>query len=334
MKKQQAIFAIILALAIGYAGGFYTHLLRYAKWHRQAEAVAAGRDLKLPAAFQPLQAEFEKARKLHAAGQAAEARKILAEGLRVYPQAKVAQAARELLGTINTELFFASASQFGKTEYVVQRGDTLSRIAQKLSSSPEMIIQANDLSSTMIHPGNKLVVPDGDFTLTIDLPGERVVVHHSEGFFKQYPIQSIQLPPSSQPRITTKVTATTLWKEGDRVSPTAPGSADATPWIHLARPGYILYGVSENGEVESSPVEIKEEPEMPAATPIRIATPLPLGVPFLPGKERFLPAPVRPAATPPPDVPPLGIALLMDDLSELRSFIRRGTPVTILRQKK
>ena len=160
-----------------------------------------------------------------------------------------------------------------------------------------MIMRANALDSTLIRPGDRLLVPDGDFTLTIDLQKERVVVHHGDGFFKQYPIQSINLPRSSQPQTSTKVTATTFWKDGERVSPGATSVHDATPWVHLARQGYILYGVSEEGGVEAGPVEIAAE-EMDAE-------------------------PATPA--PNPDIPPRGIALLKDDLAKLQLLLSRGT---------
>ena len=82
----------------------------------------------------------------------------------MYPQAPEARAARELLGAINTGLFFSRDDLFGKTEYVVERGDSLARIARRLKSSPEMIMRANDLDSTVIRVGERLLVPDGDFT--------------------------------------------------------------------------------------------------------------------------------------------------------------------------
>ena len=49
-------------------------------------------------------------------------------------------------------------------------------------------MRVNDLDSTLIRPGEKLLVPRLDFTITIDLPRNRVVVHDSHGFLTQYPI--------------------------------------------------------------------------------------------------------------------------------------------------
>lgn len=310
MSKSQAIIVATLALAIGYAAGYFTHLVRFPPGfaQRPPASLASGTPQSYRA---PIRIAVEKARQLQAAGKLQEAQKFLSEQLRIYPQAEEAQAARDLLGTINTELFFSNKSLYGKTEYTVEHGDSLARIARKLNSTPEMIMRANDLGSTLIHPGDRLVVPDGEFTLTIDLPNERVVVHHGDGFFKQYPLQAIDLPRSSQPRLTTKVSATVFWKDAERVSPASPDIEEATPWVHLARSGYILYGVSEESGVEGEAVEVSEEGKPKDAAATESATP---------------------ALN--PDIPPHGIAMLKDDLTELLMLLRRGTPVTIIRERK
>ena len=309
MNRLQATLVIILALVVGYIGGYFTHIVRFPVRHAHPELAGKAGTEKPKPFVHPILAEVEKARKLHAAGKPREAQKLLRDQLRIYPQAAETRAARELLGAINTELFFSDANLYGKTEYVVQRGDSLARIASRLNSSPDMIMRANALDSTVIHPGDRLLVPDGDFTLTIDLPKERVVVHHGDGFFKQYPIQSINLPRSSQPRLSTKVTATTMWKDGERVSASTRDVEEATPWVHLAQAGYILYGVSEEGGVEPGAVEITEQEKSTADS---TAT----------------------ASLPNPDIPAHGIALLKDDLAELQLLLSRGTPVTIIRERK
>jgi LysM repeat protein len=304
MKGWQAIVSIVLASALAYAGGYFTHLVRFPHW----KSVAA-LPKTVPKYRHPLVAQLEKARTLRAEGKLSDAQKLVRDQLRLYPQAEDAQAARELLGSINTELFFSQKSLYAKTEYTVARGDSLARIAQKLHSSPEMIMRANNLDSTVIRPGDRLLVPDGEFTVTIDLSNERVVVHHGDAFFKQYPIQSIELPRSSQTHVTTKVGATTFWKDGERIKPDAAEVDESTPWIHLDRPGYILYGISEEHGVEPESVEVTEARNRNAAS----------------GTAE---------AASDPDVPPRGIALLKDDLFELQLLLRRGTPVTIIRARK
>ncbi|MEQ1860562.1 MAG: LysM peptidoglycan-binding domain-containing protein [Chthoniobacteraceae bacterium] len=300
MNKAQVALVTVLALGVGYVGGYYSHIVQFPARHQHEDLGASAATETPPPFVHPILAEVTKARELIAARKERDAQKLLREQLRIYPQAPETRTARELLGEINTRLFFSDANLYGKTEYVVERGDSLARIARKLNSTPEMIMRANSLDSTLIHPGDRLLVPDGDFTLTIDLPKQRVVVHHDDGFFKQYPIQSIDVPASSLPQFATKVTATTLWKDGERVAPGNSSLDGATPWVHLSRTGYILYGVSEESGVEPGGVQI-DDAQPTAANP---------------------------------DTPPQGIALLRDDLAELQLLLRRGTPVTIVRERK
>ena len=126
---------------------------------------------------------------------------------------------RDLLGDINTQIFFSKEPSPRKTEYTVKRGDALASIARKLESSTEAIIRVNDLDSTLIRPGEKLLVPRLDFTITIDLPRNRVVVHDSRGFFTQYPIVSAELPLTRHAAIQTKVTAKSFWENSKPVRP-------------------------------------------------------------------------------------------------------------------
>jgi LysM repeat protein len=151
--------------------------------------------------------KLKEAQTLVAEGNLKEARKILINALLAAPKSPVTRELRDLLGDVNTQIFFSKEPSPRKTEYVVKRGDALSSIARKLQSSPEAIVRVNDLDSTLIRPGEKLLVPALDFTITIDLPRDRVVVHDSHGFFTQYPIASAELPPARHPLIQTNVTA-------------------------------------------------------------------------------------------------------------------------------
>lgn len=230
-----------------------------------------------------------------------EARAILVKALITAPRSPVTRELRDLLGEVNTQIFFSKEPSPRKTEYTVKSGDALASIARKLQSSTEAIIRVNDLDSTLIRPGEKLLVPQLDFTITIDLPRDRVVVHDSRGFFTQYPIASADLPPSRKPAIQTKVAAKSFWKNGASVRSGHPLQTEAVPRIDLGRAGYVLYGVDEGGQTSGS--EIAVETNEAEAGPDSANG----------------------------DRPPQGIAMLKDDIAEIALLIRKGAPVTIIR---
>jgi len=244
--------------------------------------------------------KLKRARVLVGEGKLIESRAILVKALIAAPKSPVTRELRDLLGDINTQIFFSKEPSPRKTEYTVKRGDALVSIARKLESSTEAIIRVNDLDSTLIRPGEKLLVPRLDFTITIDLPRTRVIVHDSHGFFTQYPIVSAKLPPGRQATIQTRVTAKSFWQNGTPVRPNQGLQNESTPRIDLGRTGYLLYGVDEESDTDTSEIAV-ETGDKEGTPDSRVAT-----------------------------RPPRGIAMLKDDINEIELLIRKGTPVTVI----
>lgn len=245
--------------------------------------------------------KLKEAQVLVREGKLNEARAIVVKALVTEPKSPVTRELRDLLGEVNTQIFFSKEPSPRKTEYIVKRGDALSSIARKLKSSTEAIIRVNDLDSTLIRPGEKLLVPQLDFTITIDLPRSRVIVHDGHGFFTQYPIASVDLPPAREPTIQTKVRAKSFWENGRPVRPTQGfQEEEATPRIHLGHAGYVLYGVEEESDTDTSEIAVEADNKEGALN------------------SRDL------------NPPPQGIAMLKNDIAEIELLIRKGTPVTII----
>ncbi len=248
--------------------------------------------------------KLKQARVLVREGKLDKARDILVRALLTAPISPVTRELRDLLGEVNTQIFFSKEPSARKTEYTVKRGDALASIARKLKSSTEAILRVNELDSTLIRPGEKLLVPQLDFTITIDLPRQRVVVHDSRGFFTQYPIASTELPPTRESTIQTKVVAKSFWENGKPVPPSKTLQKEGIPRINLGHPGYVLYGVDESSDTDTSEIAVEADDKE--------------GTPNSPDANR----------------PPQGIAMLKDDITEIELLIRKGTPVTIIRNRE
>lgn len=248
--------------------------------------------------------KLKQARVLVREGKLDKARDILVRALLTAPISPVTRELRDLLGEVNTRIFFSKEPSPRKTEYTVKRGDALASIARKLKSSTEAILRVNELDSTLIRPGEKLLVPQLDFTITIDLPRQRVVVHDSRGFFTQYPIASTELPPTRESTIQTKVVAKSFWENGKPVPPSKTLQKEGIPRINLGHPGYVLYGVDENSDTDTSEIAVEADDKE--------------GTPNSPDANR----------------PSQGIAMLKDDITEIELLIRKGTPVTIIRNRE
>src|SRR5207244_11098685 len=149
--------------------------------------------------------EFQAAAQLRQEGKLAEAREALIAFIQKYPSGKHLDEARDLLGEVNIEILLSRYPSPEKTEYVVRPGDVLAKIARKLKTTPEMIMRMNNMSGTMLHIGEHLLISHPDFSMTIQRKANRVVVLNHGVFLKQYPIRDANLRPKQLPKITTKV---------------------------------------------------------------------------------------------------------------------------------
>jgi LysM repeat protein len=298
MSLWQKCTILLLAVAI-FGSAVYVGRIIF-----RPEGLARYRSIPWVTYVHPNVKKLEQARALVGEGKLKEARTILVNALITAPKSPVTRDLRDLLGDINTQIFFSKEPSQRKKEYTVKPGDALSAIARNLQSSAEAIMRVNDLNSTLIRPGEKLLVPQLDFTITIDLPRNRLVVHDSHGFFAQYPIASVDLPRTRQTTIQTKVTAKSFWEDGKPVRSTPAIQNRGTPRIDLGRRGYVLYGVEQGSDDATSQIAVE--------TTDKDRTPDTGGA----------------------DRPPQGIAMLKDDLAEIELLIRKGTPVTIILNEK
>src|SRR5205823_8147661 len=161
--------------------------------------------------------EFQAAAQLRQDGKLAEARDALVAFIQKYPSGKHLDEARDLLGEVNIEILLSRYPSPEKTEYVVRPGDVLAKIARKLKTTPEMIMRMNNMSGTMLHIGEHLLISHPDFSMTIERKGKLVVLLNHGTFFKQYHVQEAKLGPKQPPKVTTKVAETMAWRGGRRV---------------------------------------------------------------------------------------------------------------------
>jgi LysM repeat protein len=132
-----------------------------------------------------------------------------------------------------------------KEEYIVRPGDVLAKIAHKTKSTPEFIMRMNNLNTTMLRIGERLLISHPEFSLVIQRKAQLVVLLDKGAFFKQYHIQEVKLPPKQPARLTAKVAEIMAWNGGKRVGLGTKEYANSVRWIRIGAPGYILYSVPD-----------------------------------------------------------------------------------------
>ncbi|HEY0368582.1 MAG TPA: LysM peptidoglycan-binding domain-containing protein [Chthoniobacterales bacterium] len=191
--------------------------------------------------------EFQEAAKLRQEGKLNEARNALTAFLQKYPNSPHAEEAKDLLGAVNMQVLLSKYPSPEKQEYVVKSGDVIARVAQKMKTTPELIMRMNNMRSTMLHIGDKLLISHPDFALFIQRKPQDVILLDHGTFFKRYKIRAMKLAPKQAARINTKVAEIMAWRDGHRVGFGTKEYLGSTRWVRLAQPGYTLFAEPSAG---------------------------------------------------------------------------------------
>jgi LysM repeat protein len=293
MSLWQRCTVVLLGIGIFGGAGYFAHIVS------QPPELERYKSIPWVSYVHPNVKKLKEAQDLVGKGRLNEGHDVVVNALVTAPKSPVTRELRDLLGNINTQIFFSKEPSPRKAEYIVKPGDTLSSIARKLDSSAEAIARVNGLDSTLIRPGETLFVPRLDFKIIIDVPSNRVIVHDTLGFFCQYPIAATNLPTWRSRAIQTKVEAESFWKNGQPVRADR-FHKEGTPRIEFGRKAFVLYGIEQEkyASISEMPVQANE-------------------------KEQKLNSPDANRS-------PKGIGMLKEDIAEMELLIRKGTPVTII----
>src|SRR5207247_5939871 len=132
---------------------------------------------------------FQAAAQLRQEGKLTETRDALIAFIEKYPAGLHVEEAKDLLGEINVDILLSRYPSPEKTEYVVVSGDVLAKIARKLKTTPELIMRMNNMSGTMLHIGEHLLISHTDFSLMIKPKTNVFVVMQHGDFYTTYHVR-------------------------------------------------------------------------------------------------------------------------------------------------
>lgn len=244
------LFLLLLAVIIFGGAAFFSYDL-FVKPERKIQQEKSGEipvepipDVSLP--------EYQAAAKLRQEGKLLETRDALLNFLQKFPNSQHTEEVKDLLGLVNTEMLFTDYRSPEKQEYIVKSGDVLAKVANKMKTTPELIMRTNNLTNSMLRVGQRLLISRPDFTVFIQRKAQTVILLNHGQFFKRYHVKAVRLSPKQAPRINTRVAEVLAWKGGKRVGFGTKEWVGSTRWIRLAQPGYFLFAVPEPGQRDES----------------------------------------------------------------------------------
>jgi LysM repeat protein len=247
-----------LVLLIFGGGGFTAYELFFKKPGSKA---SAGNQAVVTPTPDPGISLLSEAQQLLAKGDSDQAKQLLISLFQNFPASAKAAEAKKTVGDLNIRQFFSDANP-SKTNYVVARGDSIARISGKTKAAPELIFKANGLESLMLHPGQILIIPSGQFALQIGLANKDLTLLNHGTFFKWYKPVDYHLPANVTPG-QYKVIGKDAWSAGAPVAFGGKNYLGSSRWIVLNTGNITIYSetnpASPNVQKPKSGIEISAD---------------------------------------------------------------------------
>ena len=197
---------------------------------------------------------FAQAREKRDAGDAAGARESGLEALAARPGDPEIE---RFLSQLDMELLVSPRPMPEKTDYTVQSGDFLGKIAATYNTPVLLIAKANGIRGDNIRVGQKLVLLDGrnhTFAVRVSKSRNDLLLTLDGRFFKRYRVSTgaNAKTPAGTFKIVDKIEHPTWFPSGGRSIPYGdPENLLGTHWLALDLPGYGLHGTWEPESIGS-----------------------------------------------------------------------------------
>jgi len=243
MAKKQIklfIFLVTVGLMLGSVATAYWYFIRVIQPEWRLTGELEGNSTTPAPRIDPGLKRFEAAVDLIRADKIDEGREALLNLLRQFPDSSTCREARRIISEMNLDQLFSPTELEGKIDYVVQPGDSLLAIANKLKTSVDAITRMNGLRSNVIHPGDHLLVLPVDFDFAVDLSEKTLTVLRQGKFFAHYELVDVRLPMGMRVPAEAKLGVKSASLDGKTIAPTDPLYVSAEKWLPTSRPGVVV----------------------------------------------------------------------------------------------
>lgn len=164
-----------------------------------------------------------------------------------FPDSVKALAIEPKLWDLNMKLFLSPILTAKDKTYEVNPGDTLSSIARAHSTTVECLMKQNNLTGFIIHPRQKLKVPQERFNVAISKSQNTLTLQLGNEVFKVYKVSTgaNNSTPTGRSTITNKL-KDPVWYAAKAIVPAgSPDNILGSRWLGLSVTGYGIHGTTD-----------------------------------------------------------------------------------------
>ncbi|MFC1754921.1 L,D-transpeptidase family protein [Thermoproteota archaeon] len=176
-------------------------------------------------------------------GSLLEAKEIYLKLLEMDLESSEMELVQQKLEGLNIKILFSGVRIDESLLYEVKPRDSLFNIAKKFKTTVESITRANNIKGTIIHPGMKLRILNGTFSILVDKSSNILILKLDDEVVKTYDVSTgiNNSTPVGTHIIKTRLKDPVWYKNGKAIPPTSPKNILGTRWLGFKK--MSTYGI-------------------------------------------------------------------------------------------
>jgi Uncharacterized protein conserved in bacteria len=209
---------------------------------------------KVPNASKEETELFNTASKYAGSGDLLSAKDTYRKLMEKFPGSASTERAQNSLENTNILIMTSSIPTPDSVSYEVQQGDTLSKIANKFSTTQELIMRSNNLKNAEVVPlGKKLKVHNEKMSIVVDKSMNILTLKSADNIVKTYRVATgiNNCTPVGSFKIINKIVNPPWYTAGGVIPPDSPKNILGSRWLGISAQGYGIHGTTEPQSIGS-----------------------------------------------------------------------------------
>ncbi|MBI3616428.1 MAG: L,D-transpeptidase family protein [Candidatus Omnitrophica bacterium] len=194
---------------------------------------------------------FAQAERARVQGSLLDAKQLYQQILQQMPTSEAATAAQQRLGEVNLKLIFSPTLTPGSVTYLVQPGDTLTKIAKEFHTTIDLLKIANGLTSDRIRPEQRLKVTKANFSVVVDKSQNTLVLKNDEEVLRVYRCSTGAggNTPTGKFKIVNRIVNPPWFTPQGMIPAGDPRNVLGSRWMGFDQPGYGIHGTTDPASI-------------------------------------------------------------------------------------
>lgn len=190
------------------------------------------------------ESSLKEARAAREQGSLLEAKELYQRLMETSLPSQQLNAIQDEMESLNIQILFSGVAIEGSQIYEVKPGDALVKIAKQFNTTVDAISKANNIKSGVIHPGMKLRVLTGVFSIFVDKSQNILMLKYNNEVVKIYAVSTGKnnSTPVGTYKVVSKLINPVWYKDGKAIPPTSPENILGSRWLGFDLPTYGIHG--------------------------------------------------------------------------------------------